>query len=83
MIQDISAGTSVHRAVVANPIEFATCPLCHTPDPVVTIEAVSRGGDWTCSRCSHPWDRIRLANAAAYSASLSLRAAAAVTPGLL
>jgi hypothetical protein len=72
MIRDITSGASVNRTVAADPVGFATCPLCHTPDQVVTNEAVSRGGDWTCSRCSHPWDRMRLANAAAYSASLLL-----------
>jgi hypothetical protein len=85
MIQDIPSGASVPRAVAADRVGFATCPLCHTPDLVVTSAAVSGGADWICSRCSHPWDRIRLANAAAYAASLSLRAgSAAVTPrGLL
>ena len=63
--------------VAADPVGFATCPLCHTADTVVTNQAVSEGADWKCSRCSHPWDRIRLANASAYSASLSLRAASA------
>jgi hypothetical protein len=74
MIRDITSGALMLGAVAANPVGFATCPLCHTPDPVVTSEAVSRGASWTCSRCSHPWDRIRLANAAAYSASLLLHA---------
>lgn len=69
---------SVHRAVAVDPVGFATCPLCHTQDTVVTSEAVSKGADWICSRCSHPWDRIRLANAAAYAASLSLRAGSVV-----
>jgi hypothetical protein len=81
MSPDITPGASVHRAIAAELVGFATCPLCHTADPVVTRDAVSRGGDWICSRCSHPWDRIRLANAAAYSASLSSRARpAGVTP---
>jgi hypothetical protein len=80
MIRDITSG-ALNRTVAADPAGFATCPLCHTPDQVVTSEAVSRGADWTCSRCSHPWDRMRLANAAAYSASLPSRAgSAAVTP---
>ena len=72
MIRDTVSDASVNRTLAAALIGFATCPLCHTPDAVVTIEAVSAGADWKCSRCSHPWDRIRLANAAAYSASLSL-----------
>jgi hypothetical protein len=81
MIGDITSGAPMHRAAAADPVGFATCPLCHTPDSVVTSEAVSRGADWICSRCSHPWDRIRLANAAAYSASLSLHARSApITP---
>lgn len=85
MTADLTSGASVHRVVAADPVVFATCPLCHTPDPVVTSDAVSKGADWKCSRCSHAWDRMRLANAAAYSAFLSLRAGAAdVTPtGLL
>lgn len=85
MTADLTSGASGHRVVAADPVVFAACPLCHTPDPVVTSEAVSRGAAWKCSRCGHAWDRIRLANAAAYSASLSLQAGAAdVTPrGLL
>jgi hypothetical protein len=77
MIQDISSGAPVDRTVAVDPVGFAICPLCHTPDAVVTSLAVSKGADWTCSRCSHPWDRTRLANAAAYAVTLSLRAAAA------
>jgi hypothetical protein len=85
MIRDIASGASVHRALAVDRVGFATCPLCHTPDPVVTSEAVSKGADWKCSRCSHPWDRTRLANASAHSASLSLQAGSgAVAPrGLL
>lgn len=85
MIRDITSGASVNDTVTADPVGFGTCPLCHTRDRVVTNEAVSKGADWKCSRCSHPWDRMRLANAAAYSASLSLRAgsAAATATGLL
>jgi hypothetical protein len=82
MIGNIAPGASMRHAAAAGPVEFATCPLCHAKDPVVTSEDGSRGGDWTCSRCSHPWDRIRLANAAAYSASLSLQARPlSITPG--
>jgi predicted Zn finger-like uncharacterized protein len=68
MIQNITSGD---RIMAVDPVAFATCPLCHTPDTVVTNQAVSGGADWKCSRCSHPWDRIRLANAAAYAASLA------------
>jgi|EndMetStandDraft_4_1072995.scaffolds.fasta_scaffold528139_2 transposase-like protein len=77
MMKNITSGTSANRILVADLVGFATCPLCHTPDTVVTNQAVSGGADWICSRCSHPWDRVRLANAAAYAASLSLRAASA------
>jgi hypothetical protein len=73
MIQDITSGASGDRIIAADPVGFATCPLCHTPDTVITNLAVSGGADWKCSRCSHPWDRVRLANASAYSASLVLR----------
>jgi hypothetical protein len=85
MIRSISAEASADRTLAAGPVGFATCPLCHTPDPVVTSEAVSKSADWKCSRCSHPWDRMRLANAAAYAASPSLRAssAAVMSRGLL
>lgn len=74
MIQGITAGASAERIIAVDPAGFATCPLCHTADTVVTNQALRGGADWTCSRCSHPWDQIRLANAAAYAASLSLRA---------
>jgi predicted Zn finger-like uncharacterized protein len=80
MIQNIAAGASGDRIIAVDPKGFATCPLCHTPDTVVTNQALSAGADWKCSRCSHPWDRIRLANAAAYSALLSFRAVSVVPP---
>jgi hypothetical protein len=76
MIRNIASDALTHGAVAANPGGFATCPLCHTPDPIVTSEAVSKGADWKCSRCSHPWDRIRLANAAAVLRDQASRRAA-------
>jgi len=75
MIRDTAAGVLENRVVAVDPTGLATCPLCHTPDAVVTNQAVSGGASWTCSRCSHPWDRMRLATATAYALSLSQRAA--------
>jgi hypothetical protein len=36
MIRNIAADALTHRVAAANPVVFATCPLCHTPDPIVT-----------------------------------------------
>ena len=74
MIRNSSSGASVDVAVAAEPVAFvgfAICPLCHTADAVVTRQAVSEGAEWRCSRCSHPWDRMRLATADAYSLYLA------------
>lgn len=74
MIQGITADTLGDRISVVDPVGFATCPLCHTADTVITNQAVSGGADWKCSRCGQLWDRTRLINVAAYSASLRRRA---------
>jgi transcription elongation factor Elf1 len=39
---------------------FATCPLCHTADSIVTNVAVSGGGEWHCAKCGQSWDARRL-----------------------
>lgn len=74
MRQRVAADAPSDRIIAADPVGLVTCPLCHTPDTVVTSEAASSGADWRCSRCGQLWDRTRLANVAAYSASLRLRA---------
>lgn len=48
--------------------QLAECPLCHTPHPSLTPEALRAGGDWQCGRCGQRWDASRLANDAAYTA---------------
>ena len=48
----------------------ATCPLCHTPDPTMTPEALLAGAAWACRRCGQKWDAARLETAAAYQRSL-------------
>lgn len=53
------------------PMGFATCPSCHTADPVMTNLAVSGGADWRCGRCGQRWDAIRLAAVAAYAVWLA------------
>jgi predicted Zn finger-like uncharacterized protein len=44
-----------------------TCPMCHTPDLVVTQAALMAGGEWRCGRCGHRWDAEGLAAVAAYA----------------
>lgn len=44
----------------------ATCPLCHTADPL-SDEALVRGDDWRCERCGQLWDARRLATVASYA----------------
>jgi hypothetical protein len=46
---------------------LATCPSCHTQDPIMTNLAVSAGADWQCSRCGSKWDAVRLVTVAAYA----------------
>jgi hypothetical protein len=48
-------------------LTHAVCPACRT-EAGLTVAAVDAGGYWTCSRCSHAWDSIRLATNAAYNA---------------
>jgi hypothetical protein len=47
---------------------FATCPLCHTAEPTLSVSALDAGGDWTCKVCGQFWDAERLHTAAAYRA---------------
>lgn len=47
---------------------YATCPLCHTPDAVLTEQALAAGGDWCCATCAALWDTVRLSKVAAYRA---------------
>jgi ribosomal protein L37AE/L43A len=57
---------------------FATCPLCHTSDAELTLEALEAGGYWQCTTCRQTWTALRLATAATYatwSAAHDLRTA--------
>ncbi len=58
---------------------LATCPSCHTADPTVTNHAVAAGASWHCRRCRQPWDAVRLATVAAYTAWQATRTAPAVS----
>jgi ribosomal protein L37AE/L43A len=51
------------RAALATP----TCPLCHTEDTTITVQAVAEGGTWRCTRCGQMWSADRLAAVAAYA----------------
>jgi hypothetical protein len=66
-VPQTASPASVSLAVAADLVGLATCPVCHTPDAVVTTLAVRAGADWQCSRCGQRWDGIRLATAAAYA----------------
>ena len=57
---------------------LATCASCHTAD-LTTADAVAAGAHWQCRRCGQPWDAVRLATVAAYTAWLSARTAPAVS----
>lgn len=44
-----------------------TCPMCHTVDESITIEALGTGGTWKCTRCGQTWSAQRLEAVAAYA----------------
>jgi transposase-like protein len=45
-----------------------TCPLCHTSDDMLTVDAMVGDRSWQCPTCGHGWTAARLATAAAYTA---------------
>jgi hypothetical protein len=50
---------------------LATCPLCHTPDPLLTEAALAGGADWSCATCRADWSAARVATVIAYRAWLA------------
>lgn len=44
-----------------------TCPMCHTVNQTLTLDAVRRGASWACARCGHMWSAARLDAVAAYA----------------
>ena len=67
MAQDASLpSTNEDASVTPDPVGFATCPLCHAADSVITNVAVGGGAAWRCARCGQQWDGLRLAAVAAY-----------------
>jgi len=58
---------SVPDPVADEALRLATCPLCHTTDPITTIGALDAGGDWRCRKCHQNWSARRLATVAAYA----------------
>lgn len=57
---------------------FATCPLCHHRDDMVTDDGVAAGADWRCGTCGQHWTAGRLATVAAYTAWVLARTPAVV-----
>jgi len=45
-----------------------SCPLCHTPGPGVSQEALDARPGWQCHRCGQRWDAESLAAFEAYTA---------------
>jgi transcription elongation factor Elf1 len=56
---------------------MATCPLCHTVDATVSVDALESGVDWTCGTCGQNWSAGRLRTVVAYKRYCDERAAAA------
>ena len=52
----------------------ATCPVCHTTEPAVTVVSLAAGATWRCVRCTQQWDAGRLATVAAYMEWLRVHA---------
>ena len=52
------------------------CPLCHTPVPEATGEALLAGADWRCPQCDQMWNAARLATVSAYAEYCAERARA-------
>jgi transposase-like protein len=44
-----------------------SCPLCHTPAPAATGDALAAGGAWQCPSCTQTWNARRLETVAAYA----------------
>lgn len=61
------ASLSMSILPFVSPGRHATCPLCHTVDPVMTEDALAAGGYWQCTICAQSWTATRLAVAAAYA----------------
>jgi hypothetical protein len=53
--------------IAVAPAVAATCPLCHTADPLMTADAVAAGATWACTTCGQRWSAARLETVAAYA----------------
>jgi hypothetical protein len=54
-------------------LAFASCPLCRATDATMTYDALGKGGDWQCARCSQKWSATRLATVTTYAAWVAER----------
>jgi len=52
----------------------ATCPLCLTPHPSLTHEALEAGESWCCARCGQRWHALRLLAVSRYAAWIARHA---------
>jgi hypothetical protein len=53
--------------IAVTPAVAATCPLCHTADPLISADALAAGATWSCATCGQRWSAARLATVAAYA----------------
>jgi uncharacterized Zn finger protein len=75
MVTAVASRPSVNTPpAIREVVGFATCPSCHTEDPIMTNVAVGANADWRCRRCGQRWDAVRLATVAAYAVWVSEQA---------
>ena len=67
MSNQIGSDVIAHGQTTEAAAPSPTCPLCHTLDRTITMEALRDGAEWTGNRCGQRWNAARLTTTAAYA----------------